>query len=192
MCGRFYIDPEIDEIEIQKIINEINHKYYNTQELAAMKTGEIYPTDIVPAITAESPALMKWGFAGPDKKLRIINARLETATEKPMFRNLFTAQRCLIPASFYFEWTKHTTVKQKYAIGTREPIYMAGLYRFEENVSIPLFVILTCPAADELSFIHDRMPVILAKEYHKSWLNKSADLPDIQKNYITRLEYLVV
>ncbi len=192
MCGRYYLDNEINEMELQKIINQIKHKYFNSPELAEMKTGEIFPTEIAPVITAEEPALMKWGFTSYDKKHHIINARLETAKEKPTFRNLFLTQRCLIPASYYFEWSKHTPIKQKYAIGEKEPIYMAGLYRWEEKLSLPVFVILTRQAADNLAFIHDRMPLILARDTHQSWLDKSADLREIQEINPTQLTYQIV
>ena len=103
MCGRFYIDPELEK-EIKAVVEAISNKYKDTPELSAMKTGEIYPTDIVPVLTAGSPMLMKWGFTGYTGKGQIINARSETAADKPMFRKSFLRKRCLIPANYYFEW----------------------------------------------------------------------------------------
>jgi putative SOS response-associated peptidase YedK len=188
MCGRFYMDPE-DAKEIKKIIEEINDKYKDAPELSALKTGEIFPTDTVPTLTAQKPILMQWSFPRHDGKGQVINARLETAAEKPMFRSLFTSKRCLIPASGYFEWEKRGTTKQKYAIGLGEPLFMAGLYRLDAIDKTPRFVILTKPAAPKLEFIHDRMPVILAKDYHDAWLSNHLNTEEIMRYSEENLHY---
>jgi putative SOS response-associated peptidase YedK len=135
-----------------------------------MKHGEIFPTDVVPVLTDKAPALMKWGFLRYDGKGPIINARLETANEKPTFKKAYETRRCLIPAGHYFEWRKDGAHKQKYAIGTGKPIYMAGLYTYEKDAPLPLFVILTRPAAPDIAFIHDRMPVIVPEHIRHRWL----------------------
>ncbi|MGI5971703.1 MAG: SOS response-associated peptidase [Oscillospiraceae bacterium] len=178
MCGRYFIDDGYDP-EISGIIGQINDIYCGTPELSQMRTGEIFPTDIAPVITARSPALMKWGFSRWDGKGRIINARLETAGERPMFRQHFISRRCLIPASRYFEWRRDQGKKQKYAIGQKGAIYMAGLYAFEEGSRLPLFVILTRPADICVSFIHDRMPVIVGRDMMRPWIEGEAGAGDI-------------
>jgi Uncharacterized conserved protein len=172
MCGRYFIS--IEENELKKIIREIEENKDNT-DLAKMKTGEIFPTDIVPIITAQSVSLMKWGFTRYDGKGQVINARIETIYEKAMFRKSFIETRCLVPASNFFEWEKRGTKKQKYAIGTNGVIFMAGLYRLEQDSLLPRFVILTRPATENLSFIHNRIPVILPPDTHKSWLSGNMD-----------------
>lgn len=126
MCGRYYISLE-DE-EIQKIIKEVQERHKDNTDLNEMKTGEIFPTDIVPIITPQSVSLMKWGFYRYDNKGQIINARIETMYEKTMFRK---ANRCLIPASYFYEWETKGKKKQKYTIGIGNIIYMAGVYRIE-------------------------------------------------------------
>lgn len=189
MCGRYYIATQEEQLAIKVIIGEINDKYKNTPELSAMKTGEIYPTDIVPVLTAQSPMLMKWSFPRYDGKGLVINARLETAAEKPMFRNSFVGKRCLVPASWYFEWEKRGTTKQKYTIGLGETIFMAGLYRVDDNDRFPRFVILTRPAAPEIEFIHERMPVILTKDCHKVWLDNLLGTKDLMDNPVDNLQY---
>jgi putative SOS response-associated peptidase YedK len=189
MCGRYFIATDNEESEIKKIIEQVNDRYKNSPELSEMKAGEIYPTDIVPVITAESPVLMKWGFTRFDGKGQIINARLETASEKPMFRQPFFEHRCLIPATHYFEWEKRGTIRQKYSIGLGEILYMAGLFRFERDIPIPRFVILTRPAAPKISFIHERMPVILAKDMHKAWLCQRMNNQDVMDHSVENLIY---
>lgn len=182
MCGRYFIETDAEEIIIKEILDQVNEKYNGMPEQSEMRTGEIFPTNIVPVLTRKEPVLMKWGFPRFDGKGQIINARLETAAEKPMFRKSFDTMRCLVPASYYFEWETVGTKKQKYAIGTNEPIFMAGLYKYDSLLRLPLFVILTRPAAQELAFIHDRMPVILPGDTHKKWLNDDGIHPQMTLN----------
>lgn len=189
MCGRYFIAAEEEVSEIKKIIEQVNDRYKNSPELSKMKTGEIYPTNIVPVVTSESPVLMKWGFTRFDGKGQVINARLETAAEKTMFRKSFFEYRCLVPASHYFEWEKRGSKKQKYAIGLRKTLYMAGLYRVDKDIPVPQFVILTRPAAPGIAFIHDRMPVILTEDTHKDWLHNDIDNQEVLNHSEENLIY---
>ena len=178
MCGRYYI--AIEEEELQDIMREVQQKV-DAAKMAEAKTGEIFPTNIVPIITSNGPTLMKWGFKRFDGKGQIINARSETLLEKPTFRKPFLeGQRCLIPATNYFEWqTQPTGKKVKHMIysPSASVIYMAGLYRLEKESDLPVFVILTREAASNLIVIHDRMPAIANKTQAFSWL-KNGDLPE--------------
>ena len=171
MCGRYYIPEGNEYADINSILDLIKRAYIGSPALAKMKQGEVFPTEIVPVITHEAPQLMKWGFEGFNNKGLIINARLETAAEKPMFKMPFSSQRCLIPAGYYYEWKKDGTKKQKFAIKQKKAIYMAGLYQISESEPLPLFVILTREASPDIRFIHDRMPVILSKEGQEKWLS---------------------
>jgi putative SOS response-associated peptidase YedK len=189
MCGRYYFASEQETPAMKKIIEDIKKRYENTPELLSMKTGEIFPTETVPIVTAERPVLMKWGFPRFDGKGQVINARLETADEKPMFRRAFNEMRCLVPANNYFEWEKIGNIKKKYAIGLHRPIYMAGFYRFDNAMQTPQFIILTRPAAKEVEFIHDRMPVILTDEMQYKWLNENIGTQDMMKFVPEELDY---
>jgi len=193
MCGRYFIETDAEEIIIKEIIEQVSDKYKGAAELEQMRTGEIFPTNIVPVLTHNEPALMKWGFPRFDGKGQIINARLETAAEKPMFKKSFDSMRCLVPASYYFEWETVGAKKQKYAIGTNEPIFMAGLYKYDNILKLPLFVILTRPAAEGIAFIHERMPVIMPEDTHKKWLNGDGILPQMTlNNSFEQLSYSIV
>jgi putative SOS response-associated peptidase YedK len=189
MCGRFYIPEPDDDSGFQTILDYVNKTYIDSPILSDMKRGEIFPTNIVPIITDSAPVLMKWGFPRFDGKGQVINARLETAAEKPMFKNAYELHRCLIPAGYYFEWRKDGTAKYKYAIGLDKPIYMAGLYKYEADQQLPLFVILTRPAAPSLSFIHDRMPVIVPEHIRKRWLTERVDSQIILEQSEVNLKY---
>lgn len=89
-----------------------------------------------------------------------------------MFRRPLSEGRCLIPASNYFEWETVGDKKKKYALRPEgaEVMYMAALSRLDPETGIPLFVILTRPAANDISFIHNRMPVILPRTLMDDWL----------------------
>lgn len=194
MCGRYYIDTDDNCEQLRQMIEEINRTQANTEAHAQMKTGEIFPTDIVPVIGQTGPVLMKWGFAGFQRPL--INARSETAHTKPMFRALLLERRCLIPASGYYEWKAPDTSgrrKQKYALyRAHEPIYMAGIWRMEQAAQVPAFVILTRDAAPGISDIHHRMPLILPSDACGAWLRKGADAGEIMQHYVSDLEYRAV
>ena len=163
MCGRYYVEPESSS-ELEKLIAEAKRK---SDEI---KTGEVFPSDTA-AVIANSrqlkPAVfpMRWGFERRGGGL-VINARSETASEKQLFRESAQLRRCLIPASCYFEWERCADGKVKYAIRPRgkELLYLGGLYTKPEPGALPRFTILTRKAADGISFIHDRMPVIVPKE----------------------------
>lgn len=170
MCGRYFIPEPEDDTGFQVIYEQLKARFAQP-ELLSMKHGEIFPTDIVPVITADAPALMKWGFSRFDGKGRVINARLETADVNSMFKKPYAFSRCLVPALHYFEWRKEGPAKHKYALDTGTPFFMAGLYREEPEEELPLFVILTRPAAPDIAFIHDRMPVIVPKGIRRKWLS---------------------
>ena len=113
MCGRYYIDDGIDSGELQEIIDTVNRRSNADQ---VKTSGEIFPTDTVPIIAnsramAPSAFAMSWGYTLPDGK-RIINARSESAEEKPMFRDGMAQRRCAVPATNYFEWSVPGSRKQ--------------------------------------------------------------------------------
>jgi putative SOS response-associated peptidase YedK len=175
MCGRFYV--EIGEKELLDIIKNADSCAYHGM---SFKTeGEIFPGDVVLARTCTGEFLpMKWGFTPSDGRL-IINARSETADERPMFRSAMANSRCLIPASGYFEWKKNGKLRTKYAFHAPSGmIYFAGCFRQEKDLPIPSFVILTRDAVNGLEKIHDRMPVIIPKNRMIDWLNGGEGIAD--------------
>ena len=189
MCGRYYIPEESDFSDISEMIRQLKLHYKDSPVLPEMKLGEIFPSDIVPAVTKDSQELMKWGFPGFGGKGLVINARAETVNEKPMFKKKFEAQRCLLPAGYYFEWKTDGAKKQKYAIRQKEPIYMAGLFKLDESSKVPLFVILTRSASSELDFIHNRMPVIMPKDMREQWLNYKIGAKELLQIPSGKFEY---
>lgn len=194
MCGRYYIEPEDSAQELLSIIDEINHK----RKAGPVKTGEIFPTDVAPVIAnnrsqRQAAFAMRWGYSMGDGRRPVINARSETASGRPMFKDDMAQRRCLIPASHYFEWGKQNGSKVKYAIRQNgsDMIYMAGLYRIEHGTD-PVFTILTRSPAETIACIHDRMPVIIPAASINDWLNIRYDANEVIRVAVQDVEYSVV
>ena len=174
MCGRYYID-DADEL-YQRLLAEMEPAPRLNRERPRAVRGEVSPWDIAPVVGPQGPAWMQWGFSRQEGKGLIINARSETAAEKPTFREPMETGRCLIPASAYFEWEDAGGQKTKYRLRPQRkgPFYMAGLCRREPGRALPAFVILTAPAASGIRFIHPRMPLILPEEGADAWLKDAS------------------
>ena len=122
MCGRYYVDlsdPEFFKIA-ERFLDEEN-------SIPIKLDGEIFPSDTVPVQTAPEIYLpMSWGFTSFNRRL-VINARSETALEKPMFKEAMLERRCLIPASGYYEWEAIDGKKQSYALYEENALlFLAG------------------------------------------------------------------
>ena len=101
MCGRYQFTAEQCE-EIRQIAEAIQRKY----GAGAWTPGEIRPSNHAPVLLDGTggpvPKLMKWGYQLPGTL--VINARAETAAEKPLFRDSVRSRRCLIPSTGFYEW----------------------------------------------------------------------------------------
>jgi putative SOS response-associated peptidase YedK len=153
----------------------------------------IAPTQIVPAVRIQPErnkrewALLRWGLVpswAEDLKMgnSLINARSETAAEKPAFRSAFRARRCLIPADGFFEWQKQGAKKQPYYVRMKngKPFAFAGLWeswKMDEEKTIETFTLLTTTANGVVKPYHERMPVILKPENFELWLDPSIHEP---------------
>lgn len=121
-----------------------------------------------------------WGFVthwARDLKIKPINAKAETAAEKPFFRAAYRKGRALVPAEWFYEWRREGKAKTPFAIGLPddEPFAMAGLTarRIDSKTGDALdsICILTVAANHEVAAIHDRMPLILHPEDWDLWLH---------------------
>ncbi|MFW5660997.1 MAG: SOS response-associated peptidase, partial [Oceanicaulis sp.] len=120
-----------------------------------------------------------WSKTGPEGTKPLINARAETAAEKPAFRTALKRRRALVPADGFYEWTKTEDGKQPCFI-TRadgEPMVFAGLWeRWGEGAAkIDSFAILTIAANADIAHLHHRCPVMIAPENFSDWLDPDAD-----------------
>lgn len=194
MCGRYSLsrDPEdlAREFEVAQVdVREKLEPDYN-----------VAPTKQVPAIVDRFPGgdkeatpvrrltSVKWGLIpswAKDAKIgnRLINARLETAHEKPAFRRAFAARRCLLPADGYYEWYgEKKGKKQPFFIHRADGgvLAMAGLYEIwrdpekaesADDRFVWTCTVLTTSAEDNLGKIHDRMPLLVEPDKFATWLD---------------------
>ena len=117
---------------------------------------------------------LSWGlvpaWSNAKKLTPCVNARVETAPEKPSFRDSWKYRRCLIPASGYYEWQQYARKQPYFIRSAQAPILMfAGLWDYNEKLGLTSYCILTQPALGPVADIHDRMPVMLPAELLREW-----------------------
>ena len=167
VCGRYQFTAD-QCAEILQIVQEVERRC----GVNAWNPGEIRPTAMAPVLVSTSagvqPGLYTWGYKLP--KSLVINARVESAMEKPLFRDSVRSKRCVIPSTGFFEWNQE---KQKYffKLPGENALYMAGLYMIQDGQ--PRYCILTTEANDSIREIHHRMPLILKKDQIIPWLEQS-------------------
>lgn len=184
MCGRYALTTSP---EVLAALLELDYLRYHL-----VQRYNIAPTQIAPVARksgggeARELVGMQWGLIpswAKDRSIgsRLINARGETAAEKPAFRSAFKRRRCLVPASGFFEWKKidagKRPQKQPFYIyrADEQPIVMAGLWESwddpERGEALETYTVLTTEANAQLRDLHDRMPVILEPEQFSTWLD---------------------
>ncbi|MET8702938.1 SOS response-associated peptidase [Kitasatospora sp. NPDC004723] len=204
MCGRF-----VSTTTPSDLADLLRASVWPAAEALA-PSWNVAPTDRVPSVlervdreTGEitrQVRSLRWGLVpswskDPGSGARMINARVETAHEKPAFRKAFKERRCVVPADGYFEWRPVPAAEGRKAY--KQPYYlhrpdgglllMAGLYEFWRDRAVehdddPAAWLVTCTvltteATDAAGRIHDRMPVTLAPDALDEWLNPSVTDP---------------
>ena len=199
MCTRFFIDNSMIEFkELFELARKsaVADRFLNHYAKPVKTDGEIRPTDVCPVIAPDSKGnravfAMKWGFTLPNSNQPLVNARVETAATKPTFAESWSRRRCIIPASYYFEWKHYKTIDGKEKTGDKYLIqpkgdtitWLCGLYRIEGD--IPVFAVLTREPSEEISQIHDRMPLILSESKIDEWIKPSTNPDDLLSHALT-------
>ena len=107
---------------------------------------------------------------------KMINARAETITSSPAFRDAFVRKRCLVPVDSFYEWKREGSVRQPYRIVRRDgrPLALAGLWAGWKDPATEIvrrtFTIVTTTPNEAIAGLHDRMPVIVAEDAWARWL----------------------
>ncbi|MCG9875728.1 MAG: SOS response-associated peptidase [Leptospiraceae bacterium] len=117
---------------------------------------------------------------------RYSNARLEGIEEKPSFRGPYLRRRCLIQAEGYYEWMTKNKIKYPYYIYTSDlaSFALGGIYDIwmgKDGSEEYTLALITTQANKSVSYIHDRMPLVIPKEHYESWLDPSLSSREIQK-----------
>ncbi|MEZ5823985.1 MAG: SOS response-associated peptidase [Geminicoccaceae bacterium] len=147
---------------------------------ALVESWNITPDRMVTTVRSDGVAVMRWGMVppwshDPGDRSRQINARSETAFEKPMFRDAMRARRCILPATGFYEWRRDGEHRQPWWITCKDDgvLAMAGLWQRTETPQGPLdsCLVLTMQAAPSIAAIHHRMPVMPPLTNVDAWLD---------------------
>ena len=185
MCGRYTLSTPAGrlaaEFQLDGAAADITPSY------------NVAPTQQVPAVLEDEGGrrleMLRWGLVpswadDPEIGARMINARSETAPEKPSFRRAFRGQRCLIAADGFYEWKREDGGKQPYYFRMQDgrPFAFAGLWESWEkggDGALRTCAILTTRANSVLEGVHERMPVILPAGAYDAWLDPDADKEEL-------------
>ena len=198
MCGRFTLKTDPKVIASQFQVSSIAILEGSIADLTspAKKLDQIEsdpfrpnfnvaPTHQIPAIVSQNEerllAVFAWGLIpswakDPAIGSRMINARSETAAEKPSFRSALVKRRCIVPADGWYEWQGSPGKKTPYYFSApnESVLGLAGIYESWKQPDGQMLwsaAILTQEARPDFSYIHDRMPVLLTPELQDTWLN---------------------
>jgi len=187
MCGRYNL--RLTPSELQQVFDLFREPDWQPR-------WNICPTQQVLGIrfdedaTPREPVLLRWRFLPSwakdiKAKPQPINAKAENITGR-MWGPAFRKQRCLIPATSFYEWKKQPDGKKQpmdIALGDREPFAFAGLWSRWERGEEPIesCTIITTAANDTVAPIHDRMPVILHEADYDRWLDPASPADALSK-----------
>ncbi len=189
MCGRF-----AQRTDARKLARE-----FKVEEVPEVEPRyNIAPTQDVLSVRQiedeREAVFLKWGLVPSWAKdvsmgAKLINARSETVTEKPSFREAFKKRRCIIPADGFYEWQRTEGRKQPYFFRMKDerPFGFAGLWERwegEDKRVINSCTILTTEANEVMRPVHDRMPVILHPDDYELWLGAEARELDYVKELL--------
>ncbi|MDC7288128.1 SOS response-associated peptidase [Blautia schinkii] len=182
MCGRYYLDESVIR-EIRQFLGNLDTKGKE------WKARDVYPSEQAVVLTSRneeiSAELMAWGFPSYQGKGLMINARAETANERPMFRESVQNRRCVVPAKHFYEWDRE---KNKVTFKSREgdALYMAGM--FDHFQGEDRFVIITTEANESMRKVHDRMPLLLEESEVAGWLRNDKSTEEFLRKKPEELE----
>jgi len=181
MCGRFALATSWDQLVEEFFGEDLEFKGRIVPRYNISPSQELL---VIPNIKPKTIDFARWGLIPSwtksiNKSTPLINARSESLTQKPSFKQAYKKRRCLIPASGFFEWKKVKGGKQTYFIRlkTKGLFAFAGLWEqwvAPDQKSVTSCTVITTQANTLLSAVHDRMPVILPVSGYDTWLE-----PDI-------------
>jgi len=176
MCGRYALyGPQSrlrEQFGVEPADLEERYNIAPSQDAPIVRCGADGERELIPARWGLLPSWVK----EPGKLAQPINAKVETAGQKPMCRHAFKRSRVLVPASGFYEWVPVAGYKQPYFIrpvGGEALFGFGGLLEHWEGPtgSVLTFAVLTTAANELMRPIHDRMPLIIRPEDYAAWLD---------------------
>ncbi|MFD1170980.1 SOS response-associated peptidase [Oceanobacillus picturae] len=194
MCGRYTLLA--DELEVLRAFDLEQDRIDNFGQSYNIAPGQNVLA-IIHDGNKKRAGYLRWGLVpswAKDEKIgyKMINARSETAHEKPSFKKLMAQKRCLIIADSFFEWQKNEAGKQpkRIQLADRKLFAFAGLWDKWEQEDKDLFTctILTKEANPFMQDIHHRMPIILPKEKETDWIEPQKEKPDTMHAFLQNID----
>jgi putative SOS response-associated peptidase YedK len=189
MCGRYSLATTNPA--------DVRARFPIGEAVEIRRRYNVAPGDEVLAVTTDRDdrprgELLRWGLVpswarSEDTGLKMINARAETVAERPAFRRAFERFRCLIVADGLYEWRRGPgAAKQAFHItrGDGELFAFAGLWSIwhsDGGHTLRTCTILTTGANRAIAPLHDRMPIILARDAEAAWLDAAARPQDLAR-----------
>ncbi|MBA2875267.1 SOS response-associated peptidase [Thermaerobacillus caldiproteolyticus] len=188
MCGRFSLTGNTEQLA----------RYFHFQYVGNIEPRfNIAPSQNVLTIVENRGErvgkMMKWGLVpywADDPKIgfKMINARAETVDEKASFKHAFKKRRCLILADGFYEWKKEGNKKipHRFTLKSERPFAFAGLWEKWDKHGDSMYTctIITTKANELVKEVHERMPVILPKEWEEVWLDPAIDDTEYLKSLL--------
>lgn len=178
MLGRYYLPSPEDCPPVAEVALEFETNFN-------VVPGEHAPILIQNAPDQSKLVLAHWGliphWSQDDSfALKMINARAETISEKPSYREAFRKRRCLVIAGGFYTWVGETEHKQPYVIAMQKelPMIMAGIWETwqKDQQEIISFAVITSQSVPKLLPYCQRMPVILPESRHEEWLSEHTNM----------------
>jgi len=195
MCGRFVQARDAEDYGAYFSVDVVKTN-------VVLRSWNVAPTRQVYAVAEHDGerqmGTFEWGLVpawAKDRKIgaRLINARVETASEKPSFRDSFRSRRCIIPADGFYEWEARPKGKLPHYIYAPDhrPLAIAGLWSsWKDPISgsaVHTCTIITGEPSDVVAPIHDRMPVMLPRSAWDVWLDPEVRDPEEIRQLVERL-----
>lgn len=189
MCGRFFLQR--DPAGLARYFGTANavpnlRPSWNiapTQDSAVVRRN--------PQTGARHLDLLRWGLVPRWAKdagggARMMNARGESVAEKPAFRDAFGKRRCIVPMDGFYEWRQEGAKKQAYAVAMADGVPMAAAGLWEgwqqpDGTWLRTFTVITTDANAKQALVHDRMPVLLARDALDAWLDPATEPPALRR-----------
>ena len=196
MCGRKYAAEELNWAEYRAILDIVgpddrraapddnfppNYNIAPTHQVPVVRAGGDGAGDRAATLTR-----LQWGLVprwAKDAKIgyKMINARAETLTEKPSFKNLVARHRCVIPVSGFYEWQRGLGPKgkdkqaHKVARADGAPLLLAGLWTRHAGLGLSSYTVITTAATPAFAPLHHRLPMMLERDQLGAWLTGDWD-----------------
>lgn len=180
MCGRYEL-----KVTLKELVNFVRHLSLEQRQMPA--ADEMRPMDSLLMLTSRVDGYVgskaRWGLVGNflanEPRNPPINLRSEGLVDKPFYGKILQRNRCLIPATAFFEWSQVVgggKQKMRFSHAKGKPLLFAGVFD-QHRLAGTTCAILTTQANESVGRIHDRMPVILGPEQSAFWLDPYTEFP---------------